>query len=185
MKCASEVSAIRASAGTSSGLSNDRSILSRARSMRRLAASTRTTRTTLAGARGPASYPGSPRPMTPVMRAAFLVSLFLALWLLPAAGAAASSGPCFRGAHGAPCRFQSARVTEVNDGDTITVRLSGSRRERKVRFRAIQAMELTRYSPRRSQRRGECHGVAAANRLEDLIRAGHKRVRLSSQHPGT
>jgi endonuclease YncB( thermonuclease family) len=123
--------------------------------------------------------------MTPVMRAAFLVSLLLALSLLPAAGAGASSGPCFSGAHGAPCRFQSARVTEVNDGDTITVRLSGSRRERKVRFRAIQAMELTRYSNHRSQRRGECHGVAAANRLEDLIRAGHRRVRLSSQHPGT
>src|SRR4051794_37496582 len=48
MKCASELRAIRASAATSSGFSYERSILSRARSMRRLAASTRTTLATLA-----------------------------------------------------------------------------------------------------------------------------------------
>src|SRR3712207_4627724 len=42
MKCASEVTATRASAATSSGLSYERSIVSRARSIRRLAASTRT-----------------------------------------------------------------------------------------------------------------------------------------------
>jgi hypothetical protein len=46
-------------------------------------------------------------------------------------------------------------------------------------------MELTRYSIHRAKRRGPCHGIAAANRVEDLVRASHGRVRLSSQHPGT
>src|SRR5262245_57373175 len=48
MKCASEVRATRASAATSSGLSYARPILSRARNMRRLAASTPTTLATIA-----------------------------------------------------------------------------------------------------------------------------------------
>jgi hypothetical protein len=46
-------------------------------------------------------------------------------------------------------------------------------------------MELHRYSSRRSKRRGECHAVAAANRVEDLVRASRNRVRLSSQFPST
>jgi hypothetical protein len=49
----------------------------------------------------------------------------------------------------------------------------------------VQAMELTRYSDHRARRRGQCHAVAAANRLEDLVRAAHMRVRLSSQFPST
>src|SRR4051812_29669854 len=61
MKWASEVSATRASAATSSGFSYERSILSRARSMRRLAASTRTTHATLPAARVEPSSAGSVR----------------------------------------------------------------------------------------------------------------------------
>jgi hypothetical protein len=106
--------------------------------------------------------------------------------LIPtAARAEASSGPCFPGQRGAPCQFQTAKVTSINDGDTVKVRLHGSRRVYWVRFRAVQAMELTRYSDHRSKRRGQCHAVAAANRVEDLVRASHYRVRLSSQHPST
>jgi endonuclease YncB( thermonuclease family) len=117
------------------------------------------------------------------MKRAFLVAI--GLWLLAAATAQARTGPCFPGARGAPCHFQTARVTSVNDGDTVYVDLDGdgSRRIYSVRFRAVQAMELHRYSDRRSQRRGECHAVAAANRVDDLVRASHRRVRLSTQVP--
>ena len=119
------------------------------------------------------------------MRAFLLPPLFLALSLLTAARAEASSGPCFPGQRGAPCQFQTAKVTSINDGDTVKVRLRGSRRVHWVRFRAVQAMELTRYSDHRAKRRGQCHAVAAANRVEDLVRASHYRVRLSAQHPAT
>jgi endonuclease YncB( thermonuclease family) len=108
-----------------------------------------------------------------------IVLLSLLLCGVLAAGAEARSGPCFPGAHGAPCDFQTAKVTSVNDGDTVDVRLHG--RAYEVRFRAVQAMELTRYNPAR--RRGQCHAVAAANRVEHLVRASHMRVRLSAQHP--
>jgi endonuclease YncB( thermonuclease family) len=119
------------------------------------------------------------------MRSVLIASLLLALSLLPAPSAGAASGPCFPGAGGAPCRFQSARVISTNDGDTVNVRLSGSRRIYAVRFRSVQAMELRRHSDHRSRRRGECHAVAATNRVEDLVRASHMRVRLSSQHPSS
>jgi endonuclease YncB( thermonuclease family) len=118
------------------------------------------------------------------MRAGSLIPLLLALslWLLPAAAADASTAPCFPGARGARCHFQTAKVVAVKDGDTVDVDLDGdhSRRTYSIRFRAVQAMELHRYG-RRSQWRGECHAVPAAKRVDDLIRAAHRRVRLSAQ----
>jgi endonuclease YncB( thermonuclease family) len=113
------------------------------------------------------------------MRSVLLAALVLCG--LGASSAQARTGPCFPGARGAPCHFQTAKVTSVNDGDTVYVRLGG--RAYSVRFRAVQAMELTRYSDHRARRRGQCHAVAAANRVDDLVRASHMRVRLSSQHP--
>jgi endonuclease YncB( thermonuclease family) len=121
------------------------------------------------------------------MKANMTRAMFVALLLLvvAAARAEARTGPCFPGQHGAPCHFQAAKVKSVNDGDTVDVDLAGdgSRRVVEVRFRAVQAMELTRYSDHRAERRGQCHAVAAANRVEDLVRASHTRVRLSAQHP--
>lgn len=126
----------------------------------------------------------------PLMRAplSFLVLVCaLALGALAPAAASAATGPCFPGAQGAPCRFWTATVTDINDGDTVSVRLDGDRSGRiwEIRFRAVQAMELSRYSHLASRRRGACHAVAAANRVEQLIRASHNRVRLSAQHPAT
>jgi micrococcal nuclease len=121
------------------------------------------------------------------MRASSVLLLALVLSLLSAAAAGAATGPCFPGDRGAPCHFQTATVTSVNDGDTVEVDLDGDRSRRiySIRFRGVQAMELRRYSSRRSQRRGQCHAVAAANRVEDLVRASRNRVRLSSQSPST
>src|SRR5215208_1492438 len=104
-------------------------------------------------------------------------SVVLAVLLVCAVPAAAhaATGPCFPGARGAPCQFRAATVTSINDGDTVDVHLDGDRSHRssEVRFRAVQAMELTRYSDHRAKRRGQCHAVAAANRVEDLVRASH------------
>jgi endonuclease YncB( thermonuclease family) len=117
--------------------------------------------------------------MTRVLLAALLICG------LAAGTADARTGRCFPGQRGAPCHFQTAKVVSINDGDTVGVDLDGdgSHRTYQVRFRAVQAMELTRYSDHRAKRRGQCHAVAAANRVENLMRASHMRVRLSSQHP--
>jgi hypothetical protein len=52
-----------------------------------------------------------------------------------------------------------------------------------VRFIAIQAAELTRYSVTPSKRRGECSAIAASNFVEKVVRQGHRRVRLTAEHP--
>jgi endonuclease YncB( thermonuclease family) len=79
----------------------------------------------------------------------------------------------------AGARTWYAPVVSVNDGDTIHVRLDGQ--VKTVRFSSIQAMEQSVYSPYPSKRRGQCHALEATARLEQLIRAGHKRVRLTAQ----
>lgn len=112
------------------------------------------------------------------MRVAALALLGLAL--APAA-AEARSGPCLPGGDGPRCTFWKARVIHVHDGDTMEVRSRG--RVFLVRLTGIQAMEMTVYSGTRSRRRGECHAVAATNRLESLVRAGRRRVRLAAQDP--
>ena len=85
-----------------------------------------------------------------------------------------ASAPASAGA-----RTWYAKVVSVNDGDTIHVRLSG--RVFTVRLSSIQAMEQTVYNPHPSKRRGECHSLEATARLEQLIHAGHRRVRLSAR----
>ena len=105
------------------------------------------------------------------------------LCLTAAASADAGTGPCFPGATGAPCHFRMAKVTYVGDGDTVTVHQNGDPRGRQyqIRFDAVQAMEMTRYSPKPSRWRGQCHAVNATRRVYQLIRASHNRVRLSAQ----
>ena len=103
---------------------------------------------------------------------------FALLALVAAAPAHARTAPCLAGG-GPTCQVWSAKVTAVNDGDTIDVRIAGTRRVQRVRLTAAQAMELRRYH--RRNRRGECHAVAATVRLERLLRAAGNRVRLTAQ----
>jgi endonuclease YncB( thermonuclease family) len=83
------------------------------------------------------------------------------------------------------CHVWYGKVKLVADGDTIDVDLYGdhSRERARIRLTGINAPELHRYSHYANRRRGECHGVAATNRLESLIRRGHWRVRIAAQHP--
>jgi endonuclease YncB( thermonuclease family) len=108
-----------------------------------------------------------------------LVLLLILLCLAPAALAA--SGPC-RTDGGPRCRFWTAKVVTIDDGDTIHVRLAG--RIRTVRFIGIQAMEQSVYTHVVSQRRGECHALEATARLERMIHPGST-VRLAAQDPAS
>jgi len=111
--------------------------------------------------------------------------------LLFAAPASASTGRCLPNGWSPTCTFWTGKVVFVADGDTIDVDVDGdgTHRPRRVRITGINAMELRVYSHTPSHRRGDCHGVAATARLEQLIRRSHWRVRLAAQdqrsHSGT
>src|SRR5919108_741490 len=83
---------------------------------------------------------------------------------------------------GADARPWDGRVPSFDDGDTVKADI-GRRHNVRVRITGIQAMEQTVYSNTPSRRRGECHALEATARLEQLIRRGHRRVRLSAQDP--
>jgi endonuclease YncB( thermonuclease family) len=118
----------------------------------------------------------------------------LALTLLAFGGAPAQAvtpshgrtGACRPGDAASPaCQVWTGRVKSINDGDTIGVDIDGdgTHREYQIRFTGIQAMEETRYSQDVRKLRGQCHAVAAAVFVHRLVRLGHHRVRLTSQHP--
>jgi endonuclease YncB( thermonuclease family) len=102
---------------------------------------------------------------------------------LGAASATAATGPCRPDGSGPTCRVWKAKVTDVNDGDTLDVDIDGdgTRRRYAVRFIGVQAMEQTRYSRNPAKRRGQCHALQATNLVERLVRRGHRRVRLTAQ----
>jgi micrococcal nuclease len=79
------------------------------------------------------------------------------------------------------CLVWTGKVTFVDDGDTVDVKIDGAGK-RRVRVTGINTNELTRYSHKASRRRGQCHAVAATNQLERMIRKSHWRVRLLAQH---
>ena len=107
--------------------------------------------------------------------------VLLLLVVLPAAPAAAASGPCVIGTSSPICNVVTGKVTFVADGDTLDVDLAGDGRgSRRTRIIGIQAMEMTRYSKYASRRRGACHAVAAANRLDRLVRSARRRARIAS-----
>jgi micrococcal nuclease len=115
--------------------------------------------------------------------------LILPIGLLAAAvagarpAAAHATAPC-QAALGSPqCHFSYGKVTFVDDGDTLDVDIDGDGTSvpRRIRVSNIQAMELSRYSSYAARRRGACGAVAAADRLERLVKLSHHRVRLAAQ----
>ena len=109
---------------------------------------------------------------------------------LPAPAADAARGPCLPGLKKPTCRIWTGKVLAVADGDTIhaKVRLrSGWSPRTKIRLLGLQAMELSDYSRARG-RRGECHAVGAAERLEFLLqgrRVKRRKIRVAARHPGS
>jgi micrococcal nuclease len=100
------------------------------------------------------------------------------------AAANAATGPCRPDGGGPTCTIWTGKAVFFADGDTLDVDLAGGPTVR-VRLTGIQAMEMTRYSKYRSRRRGACHAVPAANRLEAIVRAAGRRVRLLAQDAGS
>lgn len=117
---------------------------------------------------------------------AVMIVLSTVLAVLPAlartAAAAAEprSGRCLEDGTGPTCSFWYGTVASVSDGDTLDVLVDGKGRQR-VRLNGVQAMELTVHSSSAARRRGECHAVEAAARLEQLAPVG-TRVRLAAQN---
>ena len=109
--------------------------------------------------------------------------LVLCAFALAPAAAQATRGACVVGLPGPGCEVWTAKVLDVGDGDTFDVDLDGDgvRRTSRIRFAAVQAMELSRYSAR--QRAGDCHGVEATELVERLVRRSKGRVRLAAQDP--
>ncbi|WP_229071195.1 lamin tail domain-containing protein [Actinoplanes sp. DH11] len=73
-------------------------------------------------------------------------------------------------------------VDWVADGDTLRVDVhgDGTAALKSIRLIGIQAMEQTRYSPTPARRAGECHALAATARVEQLVKAGGGKVRMTA-----
>ena len=119
------------------------------------------------------------------------ITLALTLVALVAAPAAeAKRGPCIPGQKKPKCRVWTGKVMAVADGDTINARIrtgGGLSRRTDIRLLGIQAMELTDYSRSRG-RRGACHAVEAAERLEFLLqgrRVKRRTIRIASRRAGS
>lgn len=106
--------------------------------------------------------------------------------VIGATAEAATRGPCI-GTSGPKCYHWKGTVAYVSDGDTfkVDIRGDGSSAPRRVRVTGINAAELDVYSHTPSQRAGDCHGVEATARLEQLINSGNGRVRLSAHKPSS
>ena len=122
-------------------------------------------------------------------------TLLALLAVVPAAalGAAAPAGaewtgPCTSSATSPTCHFWKGKLTFVDDGDTVDVRLptsTGKRKTVRVRITGIQAMEQRVYTRDPRKRRGECHSLQATARLEQLVKEGRGTVRLGAQKPAS
>ena len=122
-----------------------------------------------------------------VFRALVAASLCL-LASLPAS-AHAERGPCVVGKPVPRCEIWTGTVGPVYDGDSIRVKIDGRRdggsgQPAHVRLTGVQAMELSQYGRKRG-RLGECTAVLATERLEQLVQASGRRVRLAALHPAS
>jgi len=114
----------------------------------------------------------------------FLLACTLVVCVL-APAAEAKLGPCIPGQKKPTCHIWKAKVFTTADGDTFNakIREGGHWSGRKdIRLLGVQAMELHDYS-RAHGRKGDCHAVAAAERLEYLLqgpRVKRKIVRLAA-----
>ena len=91
----------------------------------------------------------------------------------------ADAAPCIGGVKGSKCLVWNGKVTNVDDGDTLTVRVRGQGVQQ-IRLNGIQTMELFTYKP--NHRTGYCHALDARSRLAGLVRRSRGRVKLYAQH---
>lgn len=115
----------------------------------------------------------------------FVLLLALALLAAPASASAATTGPCGVGEMSPTCYFWTGKVTFIGDGDTLSVHLDHSKSVIRVRITGINATEEYVHTNTAEDRVGECHAGEATARLEQLVKAGKGRVRLSAQDPAS
>jgi endonuclease YncB( thermonuclease family) len=104
-------------------------------------------------------------------RHALSLLLAIALTGLSAPAAEAKRGPCIPGQKQPTCQVWTAKVFTTADGDTFNAKIFERGRwsaRKDIRLLGVQAMELTDYS-RAHGRKGDCHAVEAAERLEYLL----------------
>jgi endonuclease YncB( thermonuclease family) len=121
------------------------------------------------------------------MRCAKALLIAACVFAVAAPSAAAASGPCNLGGAGPTCRLWYGIVTFIGDGDTVSVRLDGHKKDPPIRVRVtgIQAMEEHVYTTDAAQRRGECQANEATARLEYLVKQSKGRVQLAAQDPAS
>jgi endonuclease YncB( thermonuclease family) len=118
---------------------------------------------------------------TPIaLTASLAAAICLLCWSSQAAAATGSCGPA---ANAPKCKLQYGTVTFIGDGDTVSVRLDGHKKDPPVHVRitGIQAMEEHVYTTSPSLRTGECHANEATARLEYLVKLSKGRVQLAAQ----
>src|SRR3954451_25203358 len=114
------------------------------------------------------------------MRRFVLPLIALAVLAVPDFATAATRGPCGVRA-GSPTGYcWTGKVTFIGDGDTLSVNLDHSKTVVRVRVTGLNATEEYVHTSSAEDRVGECHADEATARLEQLVRAGHGRVRLSA-----
>src|SRR5688572_17670229 len=111
------------------------------------------------------------------LRLAILAGLVTVAAMAFAAPANAKA-PCIGGVKGSKCLVWNAKVTNVDDGDTLTVRVAGQGVQQ-IRLNGVQTMELFTYKP--NHRTGYCHALDARSRLLSLVRGSRGRVKLYAQ----
>jgi len=107
------------------------------------------------------------------------LSIGLAAVAVLALTAPANAASCIGGVKGSKCIVWNGKVTNVDDGDTLTVRVRGQGVQQ-IRLNGIQTMELFTYKP--NHRTGYCHALDARSRLLSLVRGSRGRVKLYAQH---
>ena len=89
--------------------------------------------------------------------------------------------PCVPGSGAPLCFAEDAKVLDVDDGDTIDVRIFGAGRHR-IRLTGVNATEQAIYHSDPGHQAGECHSLEANALLTSLIKRSHGRVRLLYQN---
>ena len=131
------------------------------------------------------SYVGLAMARTRLALPLLLIACALTTGVL-APAAEARRGPCIPGQKKPTCRIWKAKVFTTADGDTFNAKIFENGRwtpRKDIRLLGVQAMELSDYSRTGAGRKGDCHAVAAAERLEFLLqgpRVKRKIVRLAA-----
>jgi endonuclease YncB( thermonuclease family) len=113
------------------------------------------------------------------------VTTSVALVVGGAPAPALAGAACRTGAGSPRCGVWTGKVDWVADGDTLMIRVGGSKTARPIRLIGVQAMEQHKYSAIPARRTGECHALEATARVEKLVKAGKGVVRLTARHTGS